>query len=65
MLITTLDARRLGHADHSSNSDYRVRASFARQATIAAFGCAAGGAGTMEWPSARHTRTAGLEHENL
>ncbi len=38
MSINTLDARRLGHADHSSNSDCRVRASFARQATIAAFG---------------------------
>ena len=38
MSITTLDARRLGRADHSSNPDCRVRASFARQATIAAFG---------------------------
>ncbi len=38
MSINTLDARRLGRADHSSNSDCRVRASFARQATIAAFG---------------------------
>ncbi len=38
MSITTPDARRLGRADHSSNPDRRIRASFARQATIAAFG---------------------------
>ncbi len=38
MSINTLDARRLGRAGHSSNSDRRIRASFARQATIAAFG---------------------------
>ena len=38
MIINTPDARRLGHADHPSNPDCRVRASFARAATIAAFG---------------------------
>ena len=38
MSINTLDARRLGRTDHPSNLDCRVRANFARQATIAAFG---------------------------
>ncbi len=38
MSINTLDARRLGRADHPSKPDCRVRANFARQATIDAFG---------------------------
>jgi len=38
MSINTLDARRLGHTGRPSNTNRRVRASFARQATIAAFG---------------------------
>ncbi len=38
MSITTLDARRLGRADHPSTPERRIRANFARQATIAAFG---------------------------
>ena len=38
MSINTLDTRRLGHADHPSNPERRIRANFARQATIDAFG---------------------------
>ena len=41
MSINTLDARRLGHADHPSNPDRRVCASFARAAVFAEFGRAA------------------------
>ncbi len=38
MSINTLDARRLGRADHPSKPDCRHRADFARQTTIEAFG---------------------------
>ena len=38
MSITTPDARRLGRTNHPSGPDRRVRADFARQAVIAAFG---------------------------
>ena len=34
MSINTPDARRLGHADHPSNPEGRIRANFARQATL-------------------------------
>ncbi len=38
MSINTPDARRLGRTGHPSNTNRRVRASFARAATMAAFG---------------------------
>ena len=38
MSINTPDTRRLGRAHRPSNPDCRVRANFARQATIDAFG---------------------------